>query len=1473
MEKLTNNGFAISPQQQNIWLSSTPDIRQKLQVTGTILLSGELDLVTLEKVIKQVINKHEILRTKLSAIAALDIPMQVIDHHDNFSLDIGEIDDQGEFNLEEGIFYARLIKIKPKSNILAIAISAFCVDPISFVNLVQEISQAYQSYAVDNDPLQYADLAAWQNELLTTAPAVARQYWQDKNSLLNFKVTHPVEFIPQVVNCNLNNDLLDQIQLFASENNTSIANILMGTWQLLLWRLFSKQDLVVATYFENRNYQELKSVIGLLAKYIPVQIELTPDLTFSQLISKLDTEITQINQWQEYYIPTQDHISPPYGFEFNLLPATYQTPDLTFTIQNIFNYCDRYQLKLGTWYGQNSLLIQFYYNNYLFSPEDIKTLTQQYQTLLESALNQPENTITQLNILNPKQQQQLLIKFNQTPKLTPPYPSLHNWFEAQVNKTPEATAVIFEEQQLTYQQLNTKAENLANYLISLGIKSETIIALCVERSLDIVIGIIGILKAGAAYLPIEPSLPNAAINFRLQDAQAAIILTQKHLQTKITAANNQIPIITLDNNFKSSPTQKLSPNLAYIIYTSGSTGKPKGVAVEHRQIINYLTGALAKLNLPEAASFAMVSTFAADLGNTSMFACLCTGGCLHIISEGKATDPIALGDYFSKHKIDCLKIVPSHLCALLTDVNAQNILPRQRLILGGEAATWELVEKVQQLAPNCQIYNHYGPTETTIGVLINQIDLQEKNDSTSPLLGSPIANTQIYILDQQQLPVPIGIAGEIYIGGANLARGYINQPQLNSEKFIINPLLKQYNQEQQYLAPLVYKTGDLGRYLPSGKIEFLGRIDHQIKLHGYRIEPEEITSILRKHPQVINAVVTVREKSNNPYLVAYLIANSEITTDLKDFLRNKLPEYMLPSFYVQLSSFPLTSNGKIDLHSLPLPATITEDTSTFIAPRNQIEETLTQIWSKLLGKETISIEDNFFSLGGDSIISIQAIALANQAGLRLTPKQIFEHQTIAQLAKYAEVNYSYHTEQGIVTGIVPLTPIQHSFFEQDLVAPQQYCQSVFLEFKKEIAPQQLASAINYLLEHHDVLRSKFGVSVAHGESEITPSIPVIEITHFPSYKEDIATKIQSSLDLASGKLIKIATFNLDANQGQLLLIVIHHLLIDGVSWRILLDDLQTALTQINQGQTIQLPAKTTSYKYWAQRLQQYAQTAIVKDELNYWLNLLASARSLTPLPVDFPNSEGRVGDTAMLSCCFSPDETQAILRKNIPSYHAQFNNIILAAIVKTFCDWTGKSQLLINLEGHGREDIFADVDLSRTVGWFTTVFPVLLDLKQACCHQEIIQTIEEQIERIPHKGIGYGLLRYLNQDKTISQALANTAQAEICFNYLGQFDNLLTSPWFKLPSELGNSPPNIINQSRYLLNINAYIIEGQLKLDWVYNSGKYREATIAKLIKSYQEIIRNIIETEKTVIGNTPSDFPQANLNQEQLDQFLATLD
>ncbi|MFQ4145490.1 amino acid adenylation domain-containing protein [Chlorogloeopsis sp. ULAP02] len=1513
MQSLSIEGFQFSPQQKRLWLLQQETNHQLYRVQCVVLVEGDVEYTILEKAIRNVWNKYEILHTSFPVIVGMTIPLQVIqeeltiqfNYYDWQNLDIEtqkiniealfQEHNKSSFNLEKGFTsQINVIKKSESQYCLIIKLSAICADRVSLHHLVRDISVTYDAYLqehkLEDTPLQYADIAAWQNELLLGEEAeTARAYWYAKeishigNLPNEKKINEQIRFQPKFITINFDARTKNNLVALAKKYAVDISTVLMAIWQILMWRLTNKSEAVLALCCDGRNYQELQSAVGLLAKYLPVTIQLQENYVLADVLKQLDKQLNKIGQWQDFFAEYKDSQEAkflPFAFEFISQPSQYFADEVSFSIQKIYSCIERFKLKLLCWHQSDALTAELYYDANLFEQKDIERLAAQFETLLISAINNQQTAIAQLEILSPQERQQLLGLFNNTTTVPHPYACIHHWIEAQVNNTPNNIAVVFDNQYLTYQELNIKANHLANHLVSLGVQPETVVALCVERSLDTIVGILGILKAGAAYLPVEPSLPEAALAFRLQDAQVSLLLTQKRLTEKI---NFQVQIVCIDADINDSPQNSiLKPatpeNLAYVIYTSGSTGKPKGVAVEHRQIVNYVNGILEKINLPEAASFATVSTFAADLGNTAIFAALCTGGCLYIIAEEVTTDPVAFTEYCDRHSIDCLKIVPSHLSALLSGSHPEKLLPRQRLILGGEAATWDLIRRVRELAPKCTIFNHYGPTETTVGILTYFIEeiFTDATSNTVPL-GRPLAHTQIYLLDNYCQPVPLGVVGEIYIGGDNVARGYINQPELTKERFIPNPFSSEPGAR-------LYKTGDLGRYQSDGNLEFIGRIDDQIKLHGYRIELGEIEAVLHQHSQVREVVVIAKEVyPGKKQLIAYVVGKESLkSAELHDFLKQKLPNYMLPSQFVFLKALPLTNNGKIDKKALPAPDTVNPELQAdFVAPRTPVEITLAKIWTELLNLKQVSIHDNFFELGGDSIISIQAIAKANQAGLRLTPKQIFEHQTIAKLAVVADTSSKIESEQGLVIGTVPLTPIQHSFFAQNLIEQHHFNQSFLLELQQYIEPRILQQAIQNLLAHHDALRLRFRPTANRWESfnaDVELEIPFtkFDFSHLPQEQQKAAieikaTELQATLNLSNSSLVRVALFDLGSQQNSRLLIIIHHLAVDGISWRILLSDLQTVIENIQQGQAIQLPAKTTSFKRWSEYLQEYANTKNLRSQLDFWC--CKSRQRVSPLPVDYVGGFNNISTSKTLSVSLNQTETQALLQEVPTKYHTQIDDVLLTAVTKAFAEWTGEQTLLINLERHGREDIFPDVDLSRTVGWFTTVFPVLLDLENSATVGDALKVIKEQLRSIPNRGFDYGVLRYLCSDS--NEKLATIPQAEVCFNYLGQFDQVLQeSSLFKLASESSGVARSPLGSRHHLFDINGFVTGGCLQVNWIYSTAIHQEKTVSSIAKSFVKLLQEIIShcQSNDAGGYTPSDFPKANLSQKQLDNFLAQI-
>ena len=1039
MQVQTLQGFRLSPQQKHLWLLEQDSLAYRAQCA--IQIEGNIDAKVLKQTLEQIVARHEILRTLFYRKPGIKIPIQVIADQGKISwnqvtimgLNPRDKSDKIEqllqeqrnvnFNFEQpSLLQSCLLTLAVDLHSLLITLPALYADSWTLKNLVKEIGKTYEAClkgeSLPDEPVQYLQFSEWQNELLEDEEAEeGKAYWRNQtfpSIRLPFEAQSQIRtgFKPDVYRLKFNPNVAAKIKSIAGLYNASISEFLLACWLILIGKITGQSDIVTNTVYSGRNYEELHEVLGLLAKFLPVRCSLPNKLKFSELLSQLGETLREIDQWQDYFVGEEsrdsdyDTVNFPISFEFEDWSDQYCSSDVLFSVDQQYVCFDRFKVKLTCMQKKESITAEFHYDTARFDKDVIQCFAEQFQTLVESVVNNPEAAVGELNSMSDRTRHYLLVELNNTETNYPQDQCIHHRFEEQVKRTPDKIAVVFENQQLTYAELNKRANQLAHYLQQQGVSPEVLVGIYVERSLDNIIALIAILKAGGAYLPIDPALPKESLAFRLEDAKVSILLTQKELLNRDDIEIKNLVYLDVDwetitqesnTNLTNNVTVK---NLAYVLYTSGSTGQPKGVAIEHQQILNYLYAILDKLELPKGASFATVSTFAADLGNTAIFPALCTGGCLHIISQDRASDPEALAEYFQQHSIDCLKIVPSHLATLLTSSVSSSLLPRQCLVLGGEAVSWDLIEKVQKSAPNCRIVNHYGPTETTVGVLTYPIKSQQIYNSKTVPIGCAIANTQVYILDEQLQPVPIGVPGELYIGGAGLARGYLNQPELTAEKFISIEHL-----EGQDVHPTrVYKTGDKARYLPDGSIEFLQRVDYQVKIRGFRIELGEIEAVLSQHPGVRQVIVSLSEdESGNKRLVGYVVPNlkpAPSVNNLRQFLLKKFPEYMVPSAFVFLKSLPLTPNGKINRHALPAPEqTRPELEAIYIAPRTPVEKQLAEIWIKLLAIEKVGIHDNFFELGGHSLLITQLLAqLRDIFKVNLSLRSLFEQPTIANIA-------------------------------------------------------------------------------------------------------------------------------------------------------------------------------------------------------------------------------------------------------------------------------------------------------------------------------------------------------------------------------------------------------------------------------------------------------------------------------------------
>ncbi|PHK27150.1 amino acid adenylation protein, partial [Nostoc linckia z15] len=840
---------------------------------------------------------------------------------------------------------------------------------------------------------------------------------KDINNICNLKLPNEnnlpnkTEFKPQIFTQIIPPEIVAKIKAIAENFNTTESSLLLTCWQILLWRLTNVSNMVIGTHCDGRPEAELQDMVGLLAKYVPVDCHFQGNFKFSEALEQITLKQNQAEEWQDCFnwelFSGFDNIPfLPFCFEFIEQNCEILTTNaVNFSLLQQYVCFDKFKVKLSFIRRKNSLQAQWHYDAELFLLEDIERLSGQFFNLLKSAINYPDALLRELQILSDNENKKLLIEFNNTQIDFPNNKCFQQLFVEQVQRTPDNIAAVYENQQFTYQELNHRANQLAHYLQQLGVKPDVMVGICVERSPFMLIALLGILKAGGAYVPIDPNYPLERKTFILKDSQMPVLLTQQHLMADLVT--NEIQVIYLDSDWETINQQKIDNpitttttlNLAYVIYTSGSTGKPKGTLIPHQGLVNYLSWATQKYTVEQGIGTVVHSPLGFDLTITSLLSPLLVGRTVELLSEEQGIETLSQALKKSSN-LSLVKITPAHLDLLKQQLSKEEIANKTRaFIIGGENLLAQSITFWQDVAPDTILVNEYGPTETVVGCCIYQVPVGKHTSGSIPI-GKPIANTQLYVLDQYLQPVTTNVTGELYIGGLGLARGYLNQPELTALKFIPNPFSKQQGDR-------LYKTGDLVRFLPSGDIEYIGRIDNQIKIRGFRVELGEIEGVINQHPSVSASVAILREdKPGNQNLIAYITLYPDKTltiSQLRRFLQNKLLDHMLPTAFMILEAFPLTSNGKVDRRALPMPDALRPELEVaYVVPQTEVEKTIASVWQKALNLEKIGIHDNFFEIGGHSLLLVtvhsQLQEILNNA--ELSTLDLFRYPTINSLAEY-----------------------------------------------------------------------------------------------------------------------------------------------------------------------------------------------------------------------------------------------------------------------------------------------------------------------------------------------------------------------------------------------------------------------------------------------------------------------------------------
>lgn len=1039
--------------------------------------------------------------------------------------------------------------------------------------------------------------------------------------------------------------------------------------------------------------------------------------------------------------------------------------------------------------------------------------------------------------------------------------------EEQARLHPDRIAVRISDLEYSYAHVNDAATRLAAYLRSVHeLQPGALVGIYCQRSVRLIISILGVLKAGAAYVPIDPSYPKARVDFILKDSGVGDLIIDsdqmyglEDYEGRLFAADLQLDAL----DAVAGPwTAEIGPDsLAYVIYTSGSTGLPKGVMVSHA---NLSASTQARLEFyPEPpATFFLLSSVAFDSSVAGIFWTLCTGGCLLLPEQDFQFDPDDFTATVQRHRVSHLLMVPSAYGSILGYPEACARLQCLRaVILAGEVLPLELARMHGEKLPLTTLYNEYGPTEGSVwSTAYTCGDLSRLK--VVPI-GRPVGRVCCYVLDTFRRPVPLGVAGELWIGGPQVAIGYLDRPELTADRFLTNPFRPGDGER-------MYRTGDTVRWLPDGNLEFVGRMDDQVKIRGYRIELGEVEAAVMASGMVVLGVVVAQQDAAGLHrLVAYVVPKAGLSLEaLKDFLRSRLPEYMVPAQMVTMDQLPLTPNGKVDRKAL---AELSVDASAVRAPHvaasTPEELVLTRAMQSVLGVAQLGLRDDFFSMGGDSIKAIQIISEIGKSGWRLEIGDLFNHPVVGELAILMRPLTTL-APQEMVTGRLELSPIQRWMFEHYGDTAGHYNQAVLLRMKGAMEIPCLAGALSALQSHHDGLRTTFIGIGKQVEAMIGDVRFPVSLSEFPEDVdlESTAAALQSQVDMANGPLLRAAVFR--RADGDRLLLILHHLVCDGISWRILLQDLALAYQQAREGSPIQLPAKTHAFKDWVAALQEFADSGLRDSEYRYWVR--QDEKAVAELPVDMQGGNGSEADRRVLTKVFSAPFTSELLREAHHAYGTEINDLLLTALGLALREWTGTATVRIQMEGHGREDIGAELDTSRTVGWFTALYPLTLDLGTAPELGSCIKSIKEQLRQVPRHGLGHGVMKYLLADGDPFTA----PLPGIEFNYLGQFDTDLDDGMFTAaPEEPG---PMIAPDAPLLhgLGWNGMVLGGELRVNLSYSSRAYQAMTAQRLLDGFARQIEAIVAhcLGRTHAELTPSDLSLEGMSQEELEGLESSI-
>lgn len=1473
-----NGHLPVSVGQEQIWFIDQLEPGKALyNIPFDLHLRGELDTRALETALGSLMERHEVLRTSFRTLDG--VARVVVDVEPRYALRIIDLSPMPPdmrsadvlrrwkeeattpFDLSRGpLFRAVLLKLAADEHVLLMTVHHIVYDGWTPQIIQGELAEMYDAARESRAPrlpgleIQYADFAAWQREWVKGEACKAQlDYWVDHLAgapELNLPTDRPrpaaQSYRGGMITFEIPERLVEALRDLSRAESATLFTTMLAAIDLLMYRFSGQTDIVIGTPTSGRKRRETRGLIGYFNNMLAVRSDLSGNPTFRELVHRvrdvvagaLDHDEVPFEQVVDALRPRRDlsrnplfqvaysHQNAPQGDRYRLgdLEIDYYAEG---AVRGIPPGTSKFDLTIGVGdggKGDAEGYIEFATD--LFDEESMQELLRRLMCLLEAIARDPGVTIAELEILDERHTAELVDLLTgpaQPFELTP----VHLQFERLARSAPEALAVSDGGSSISYGELDAVANRLAHHLIAQGIARGDAVALLCGRTVDFVAAALAVLKAGAAYLPLDPSHPPSRISFMLEDSAAKAIVMGGDgpfpAPPGIVVVDLAAQAAEIDGRPQSSPASPAgSRDAAYLIYTSGSTGTPKATVVEHASLANLCAWYVEAFAVTSVDRASLVASQSFDASVWELWSYLVAGASVAFAPEDARRDPAALAEWAESAGMTFVfaptPLVEAWLAAGLS------VKGLRYLMSGGDQLT-------RVPAGDTPVANLYGPCETTV---ISVAHVAYPGTSAPVPIGRPITGTRCYVLDENLRAVPRGGIGELYIAGAGLARGYLDRPALTAERFLPDPFVPGAGER-------MYASGDLARLRTDGLLQYLGRADDQVQIRGARVEPGEIEAALERHRAVRSAKVIAKRSGETDRLIAFAALTpgaipGDTSAELRSHLAASLPANMVPASFMFLDDLPRTPNGKIDTDAL-----LDLDDGAAVAreiapPVTREQELLAGIWSEVLGVADVGIDDNFFELGGDSIVSIQIVARAARAGITLTAKDLFRYQTVAELSHHATTKKAVVQEQDEPAGPVELSPIQRWFFDLDLVDRNRWNQSMLLATDGPVDAELLRDSLSSVIAQHDALRFRFhlddhgwrGVCGSHGDDDFLFELVDLSGHEAASHGrviDETIERLQSSLDIERGPLAAVGLFDFGPAEPSLLFLTIHHLSIDAVSWEILLDDLEIAYKQAATGRPVLLPAKTTSFAEWANRLKEYARNA--DRDAEFWRTVTKDRVPRLPVDRDGDNVESSIESVVIR------------LPESTIDGDARPQELLATALAWGLAEWTGSNNARIDVEGHGREQLFGDVELSRTVGWFTSLFPVAFDVSGDPARD--LRAVKDTYAALPDNGLSYGILRFLSPDEALRSELA--CASEISFNYLGRYQGTSVGGFFRPTDGDVGRTHDPTSRRAYVLDVEAVVEGAHLEVHFVYSRNLHERTTIESFAARFTEALERLTET------------------------------